>query len=222
MSNQLGSSNFDPLSFAVFARDADDVIIEHNHVVGTVQSFTNTGGSGWTVNYNAIEELTVFTCDGEVTCGGGDGIVFQERDLNDPRRTDNTAMFNDISGAVPPNLQLFSMVGIIVLGGEDGTVIQKNRIAIAGHPDAAGEGQGIRVSDVCCGLPDEFLTAINSVIVKNDGRDSELSVVIDLDSGGGTGNSEGTILRGNFGINEINGNAANVMSRSIQTLIEFP
>lgn len=221
VSNQ-GTGNFDPLSFAVFARDADNIIIEQNHVVGTVQSFTNTRGSGWTVNHNIIEDLTVFTCDGAVTCGGGDGIVFQDRDVGGPRQTDNTAMFNVVSGSVPDNLDLFSMVGILILGAEDGTVLQKNRIAIPGNPLAGGEGHAIRVSDVCCGGPATFQTVINSVIVKNDGRNSEFSVVIDLDSTGGTGNTEGTRLRGNFGVNEINEVTSDVANRSIHTLVEFP
>lgn len=221
VSNQ-SPGNFAPLSFAIFARDADDVIIEHNHVIGTVQSFTNTNGSGWTVNHNTIEDLTVFTCDGMLTCGGGDGIVFQDRNAGGPRQTDNTAMFNVINGAVPDNLQLFSMAGIIVLGAEDGTVLQKNRIKIPGNPLAAGEGHAIRVSDVCCGGADGFQTVINSVIVKNDGRHSEFALVIDKDSTGGTGNTEGATIRGNLGVNEINEETSDVSNRSIKTLIEFP
>lgn len=222
VSNQLPTGNFDPLSFAIFAREADSVIIEQNHVIGTVQSFTNTDGSGWTVNHNTIEDLTVFTCGQVLTCGGGDGIVFQDRNIGGPRQTDNTAMFNVINGAVPDNLELFSMAGIIVLGAEDGTVLQKNRIEIPGNPLADGEGHAIRVSDVCCGGAAGFQTVINSVIVKNDGRNSEFSLVIDKDSTGGTGNTEGTTIRGNFGVNEINEVPSDVANRSIMTLIEFP
>ncbi len=221
VSNQA-PGNFDPLSFAIFSRGADDVTIEQNHVIGTVQSFTNTNGSGWTVNHNTIEDLTVFTCDGLVTCGGGDGIVFQDRNAGGPRQTDNIAMFNVISGAVPDNLELFSMAGIIILGAEDGTVLQKNRIEIPENPSAIAEGHAIRVSDVCCGGAAGFQTVINSVIVKNDGRNSEFSLVIDKDSTGGTGNTEGTTIRGNFGINEINEVTSDVANRSIMTLIEFP
>lgn len=215
VSNQ-SPGNFDPLSFAIFARDSDNIIIEQNHVVGTVQSFTNTDGSGWTVNHNIIEDLTVFTCDGLITCGGGDGIVFQHRNTGGPRQMDNTAMFNDISGTIPDNLDLFSMAGIIILGAEDGTVLQKNRITIPGNPVAAGEGHAIRVSNVCCGGLGPFQTVINSVIVKNDGRNSEFSVVIDLNS------AEDTRLRGNFGVNDINGATSDVSNRSIHTLIDLP
>jgi hypothetical protein len=222
VSNQPPTGNFDPLAFAIFARGASDVIISQNHVIGTVQSFTNTDGSDWTVNHNIIEDLTVFTCDGLITCGGGDGIVFQDRNAGGPRQTDNTAMFNFISGAVPDNLELFSMAGIIILGAEDGTVLQKNQITIPGNPLADGEGHAIRVSDVCCGGPATFQTVINSVIVKNDARNSEAAVVIDKDSTGGTGNSEGLRLRGNFGVNEINEVSSTVTNRSIKTLIELP
>lgn len=215
VSNQ-GDGNFDPLSFAIFARDTDDIITEQNHVIGTVQGFTNTRGSGWTVNHNIIEDLTVFTCDGVLTCGGGDGIVFQDRDLDVPRQADNTAMFNDISGTVPDSLALFDMAGILVLGAEDGTVIQKNRIAIPDNPNADGQGHAIRLANTCCGSPALLQTVTNAVVVKNDGRNSEFSVVVD------TGNTDGLRLRGNFGVNSINGSDSTVSNRSIHTLVEFP
>ena len=96
------------------------------------------------------------------------------------------------------------MAGILVLGGQDGSIIQKNRVAIPDNTTSLAEGQAIVVTDTCCGLNQAFSTAINSTIVKNDGRDSEFSVVITLDGGGGTGNTVGTTLRGNFGVNGIN------------------
>ena len=215
----ISNADLDPLSFAIFAREADDVIVEQNRILGTVQAITNTSGSGWTVAHNNIEDLTLFDCVG--FCGGGDGIVFQERNTAGPRQTDNMAIFNQIDGAVPDNFDVFSMAGILVLGGQEGTVLQKNRIAIPDNPTSAAEGQAIVVTDVCCGIPTPFSTAIDSVIVKNDGRGSEFAVVITLDSGGGVGNSVGTTLRGNFGRNDINGASSLVQSRSIKTLIEF-
>lgn len=218
--NGISNTNFDPLSFAVFARDAHNVVVEQNRILGTVQAITNTSGSGWTVNHNVIEGLTLFDCS--FRCGGGDGIVFQERKTAVSRQTDNVAMFNVISGAVPDNFSVFSMAGILVLGGQDGTVVQANRIAIPNNTTASAEGQAIVVSDACCGIPSAFSTAINSVIVKNDGRDSEFAVVITKDGGGGNGNSVGTTLRGNFGINDINEISGAVTNRSIRTLVEFP
>ena len=94
------------------------------------------------------------------------------------RQTDNTAMFNEISGVIPDNFDIFSMAGILVLGGQDGSIIQKNRVAIPDNTTSLAEGQAIVVTDTCCGLNQAFSTAINSTIVKNDGRDSEFSVVV--------------------------------------------
>ena len=215
------NANFDPLSFAVFARDASDVTIEQNIIAGTIQAITNTGGSGWTVNHNKIQDFSVLACDGDF-CGGGVGIVFQERAGTAVRQTDNAAMFNQISGVIPDNFDVFSMAGILILGGQDGSIIQKNRIAIPDNSTSLAEGQAIVVTDACCGILTPFSTAINSTIAKNDGRDSELGLVITLDGGGGTGNTVGTTLRGNLGVNDINAAISDVSNRSIKTLIEFP
>lgn len=214
----VSNANFDPLSFAVFARDADNVIVEQNRILETVQGITNTSGSDWTVSHNVIEDLTLFACDNGF-CGGGVAIVFQERSTSGPRQMDNSATFNVITGVIPDNFDVFSMAGIFI-AGQDGTVAKNNRIAIPDNPTSDALGLAILVSDVCC-ANDIFLTSKNSVIVKNDGRESEFSVVIDLDNGGGTGNSEGTTLRGNFGINDINGTSTDVKNRSIMTLVTF-
>jgi hypothetical protein len=209
----ISTANFDPLSFAVFARGASNVVVEQNRILGTVQGITNTAGSGWAVAHNVIEGLTLFDCNAG-PCGGGVGIVFQDRNLAGPRQTDNVAVFNVIDGAEPPNFDIFTMAGILILGGQDGATVQANRITIP-------NGEAIEVSDACCGSPAGFITAINSVIVKNDGRGSEFAIVITLDAGGGMGNTEGTVLRGNFGTNSINNVSSVVTNRSSKTLIEF-
>ncbi len=46
--------------------------------------------------------------------------------------------------------------------------------------------------------------------------------MIPPDAGGGTGNTAGTTLRGNFGRNDINGTTSTIGNRSIRTLVEFP
>lgn len=216
----VSNANLDPLAFAVFARDASDVIVQQNTVLGTVQAITNTRGSGWTVSHNDILGLTVLTCDG--FCGGGDAIVFQQRTPAGPRTHDNSATFNVITGTVPDTLTEFSMVGVLVFG-QDGMVVKNNQISIKKNPasTATAPGQAILVSDVCCGAF-TFLTSVNSVIVNNDGRGSDYAVVITKDAGGGNGNSAGTTLRGNFGLNDINSAASTVSNRSAKTLIEFP
>ena len=216
----ISNGNLDPLSFAIFSRESDNVLVEQNTVHGTVQAITNTNGSGWIVNHNTIKELSVFDCD-DGFCGGGVGIVFQDRNTTGPRQKDNTAMFNYISGVIPDNFDVFDFAGIIVLGAQDGSVIQKNRIAIPDNTTSDAKGQAILVTDVCCGLLTAFSTAINSTIVKNDGRNSEVAAVITKDSGGGNGNSVGTFLRGNFGTNNINSTVTNVTNRSIATIQDF-
>ncbi len=174
------------------------------------------------MSHNKIEDLTVFTCiGGVVACGGGIGISFSQTDADLPRAADNSATFNVITGTIPDRLTLFSMVGIWV-AGQDGTVIKNNKIAIPDNPNTDAPGDGIEIADVCCGDDGHFQTSINSIIVKNDGRGSEFALVIFLDFDGGTGNTEGTLIRGNFGVNDINGVVNDVTNRSIMTLIEFP
>ena len=213
----VSNTNLTPLAFAVFARDADAVRVEQNLVLGTVQAITNARGDGWDVSHNTIDGLTVFTCDG--FCGGGDAIVFQERPGAGKRGLGNAATFNLITGQIPDTLHEFEMVGILAIT-QDGAIIRNNRISIPDNPLADGVGQAIVITDHCCGLPASFGNSQNAVIVNNDGRGSEFSVVIELDASGGFANSIGATLRGNFGVNDINGTSGLIRNRSIHTLIE--
>jgi hypothetical protein len=192
----VSNTRLTPLAFGIFARQADNVTVADNRVLGTVQAITNTGGSGWHVAGNVVEGLTAFTCDGR--CGGGDAIVFQQRDVTLPRASNNVAVRNDIRGSIPDGLDEFSMVGILVLG-QEGAVVLANRLAIPANRRAEGDGQGIVVTDHCCGLDTPFATSIHSTIVANDGRRSEFAVVIERDFSGGNGNSEGNFLFANQG-----------------------
>lgn len=212
------NSNLDPLAFAVFARDADNVVVEGNTVLGTIQPITDTRGDGWVVTHNSIVDYSALTCDG--FCGGGDAIVFQER-TGVSRGRNNSATFNVITGRIPDTLNEFSLTGILALN-QDGTQITNNRISIAGNPLAAGTGEAIVITDHCCGVPVGYLTSINSYIVNNDGRGSDFAVVIENDASGGDGNAEGARLRGNFGVNDINGTTSVIKNRSVATLVVFP
>ena len=78
------------------------------------------------------------------------------------------------------------------------------------------------ITDHCCGVPVGYLTSINSYIVNNDGRGSDFAVVIENDASGGDGNAEGARLRGNFGVNDINGTTSVIKNRSVATLVVFP
>jgi hypothetical protein len=55
------------------------------------------------------------------------------------------------------------------------------------------------------------------VITNNDARTCAFALVIDRDSSNGTANTAGATIRGNFGVNLINGTSADVRNRSIHT-----
>jgi hypothetical protein len=192
-----GISNADltPIAAGILARSVDGVTVTHNHFIGTIQAVTNTDGSEWTVFFNRVEHLTALTCDG--LCSGGDGIVFQQRLHLESRPHDNVAAFNRIEGRIPDGLDQFSFAGIFVLG-QDGGVVFANDLAIPDNPNAAGAGDGITVSDHCCANV-AVSTSINSRILFNDGRRSEIAVNVEPDVHGGQGNLQGAIIFGNRG-----------------------
>jgi hypothetical protein len=198
----VSNSNTAPLAFGVFSRGADDVAVEANVVFGTVQAVTNTGGSGWNVDRNAVFALTAFTCDG--FCGGGSAIVFQQRNVAAPRAIGNGAAHDFIAGAIPDGLDEFAMAGV-VLYGQDGATVAHNLLAIPHNPKAQGDGEGIEVSDRCCGDPTPFDTSIDYILFRNDGRASQIAVRVTLDASGGTGNSQGAFIAKNRGVLDIDG-----------------
>jgi hypothetical protein len=206
----LSQTNLDPIALGVFARFADRVQVSRNTFLGTIQAVTNTAGDGWTISQNHIVDLTLFDCTGAL-CEGGDGVVLQiaRGDLataggpgdpaNRPER--NVVVDNRISGAIPDGFDAFSMAGIFVLAG-DGTVIARNQLSIPDNPNADASGDGILVSNSCCGEAPIVPGARNTVIVGNDGRDSQFAVVVD---GTGGANTQGLALFGNRGAVEVEG-----------------
>jgi hypothetical protein len=200
----ISGDNLAPLGVAVIAGFANDVRVEHNVVLGTVQAITNTAGDRWVIAHNRIEGLTVFDCTGAL-CGGGDGIVIQlARDGGDApggpgapvnRPESNLVFDNLVTGAIPDGFGVFSIVGVFLFDA-DGTVVTRNRLAIPDNPAADAIGQGVLVSDVCCGEAPLLPGARNTVITFNDGRDSQIGVEIDGTGGENTG---GLVLFRNAG-----------------------
>jgi hypothetical protein len=191
----ISNANLTPLALGVIGRDANQVVVEHNRFQGTVQAITSTDGSNWHVFFNEVEGLTALTCDGQ--CAGGDGIVFQQRQHLDVRPKHNVAAFNEVSGRIPDGLSEFSVTGIFILG-QDGAVALANRLEIPHNPAAPAEGVGVLVSDQCCAAV-VTQTSINSIILFNDGRRSEVAVRVTPDATGGRGNLEGALIFGNRG-----------------------
>jgi hypothetical protein len=198
----ISDDNLEPLAFAVFGRNAHNVAVGANHVDGTVQAITNSGGDQWVIAGNVIRDLTLFACFNR--CGGGDAIVLQQRDFARGRDCENTVVLNQVTGAIPDQHDAFDMVGVVVYG-QDTPVVSFNRFYIPDNPLAAARGIGVLVSDVCCGNPTPFRATRKARIIGNDGERSELVVVVDRDASGGIQNSRGAVIRNNLGVSIING-----------------
>jgi len=191
----VSNANLVPLALGVIARSADGIEVTDNEFLGTIQAVTNTDGSSWHVLFNRVSKLTALTCDGQ--CAGGDGIVFQQRLVLATRPTGNVAAFNRIEGAIPDGLNEFSMAGIFVLG-QKAALVFGNGLAIPDNPNAAGEGDGVLVSDHCCAAV-VVSTSVKTRVLFNDGKRSEVAVRVEADATGGLGNLEGAVIFGNRG-----------------------
>jgi RNA polymerase sigma-70 factor (ECF subfamily) len=200
----VSDTELSALAFGVFARFADDVIVSRNVFEGTVQAVTNTAGDRWVVTSNKIEELRAFTCAG--ACGGGVAIAMQAYaaegglpggSLNPANRPkDNTVADNEVTGRLPDGLDAFSMVGVLVRGA-DRTVVSRNRVTIPANPNGRAAGEGITVSSV---MPHDDAVVPgprDTVVEENDGRGSQLAVLIESH---GVPANAGLELRDNAGV----------------------
>jgi nitrous oxidase accessory protein NosD len=187
----VSNANLEPLSFGVFARSASDV----------------------TVRNNRIRDLTVLDCTRH--CTGGDGIVIalargavaapggDAEPLNRPE--DNVIVGNTVEGSPPDGFGVFSMVGVLLLSA-DHTTILENTLKLRDNPNASSVGQGILVSNTCCGLASSFLPGSRfASLIRNDARQSETGIVVE---GSGGANTFGLFLHRNRGDAVIEGNAA--------------
>jgi hypothetical protein len=200
----ISGDNLGPLGVAVIATFANDVRVEHNLVLGTVQAITDTAGDRWVIAHNRIEGFTVFDCTGAF-CGGGDGLVIQPaRDGDDVpggpgapanRPEGNWVFDNVVTGTIPDGFGVFSVVGVFLFDA-DRAVVTRNRLSIPDNPNADAIGQGVLVSDECCGEAPLTPGPRGEVITLNDGRDSQIAVEID---GTGGENTQGLVLFGNLG-----------------------
>jgi nitrous oxidase accessory protein NosD len=200
----ISNANLEPLSFGVFARFATDVSVERNRFIGTVQAITNTAGDRWRIRRNRIQHLTLFDCTRH--CTGGDGIVISVASgrlaapggsaapLNRPE--DNLVAGNVISGTAPDGFSVFSMVGVLLLSA-DRTSVRSNVLRLRDNPNADAMGQGILLTNTCCGLANGYLPGTRfTTVERNDARKSEVGIVVE---GTGGANTEGLVLRKNRG-----------------------
>lgn len=201
----ISNTNLEPIALGVLGRFANDVVVESNRFLGTVQSVTNTAGDRWVISRNTITGLTLFDCTG--LCGGGDGIVVQiargglavpgGSALPANRPEDNVVSHNRIDGSIPDGFDVFSMGGVLVLAA-DGTTVVHNDVAIPDNPTAVAAGEGIAIANACCGEFTQILPGSrNTVVLFNDGRQSEIAVDVEGTGGDNTG---GLVLAHNRGL----------------------
>lgn len=223
----VSNANLAPLSFGVFARFASDIRVTRNRFIGTVQAITNTGGDRWTIRRNRIEQLTVLDCT--VHCTGGDGIVIalargaiaapggNAEPLNRPEN--NLVSRNRISGVAPDGFGVFSLAGVLLLSA-DHTTILGNDLRLRDNPNADAVGQGILISNTCCGLGTSFLPGSrNTTAAFNDGRRSEVAVVVE---GTGGANTEGLFLWRNRGTVVVEGSEQPAALRALRVVAAPP
>jgi hypothetical protein len=204
----VSSANLEPIAFGIFARFAHDIVISHNLFEGTAQAITSTGGDRWLIEHNHIRNLTVLDCTGP--CTGGDGIVIQlARDevaapggdaasINRPE--DNLILGNTIEGSPPDGFADFSMVGILVFAADHTTVL-KNDLRLRDNPAAPAVGQGILLTNTCCGAGISYVPGTrHTILAFNDGRRSEVAIVVE---GSGGANTKGLFLFHNRGEQQI-------------------
>ena len=212
----VSSANLAPLSFGVFARFARSVVVANNRFEGTVQAITNSAGDRWRIEHNRIVGLTVLDCTG--LCTGGDGIVISvtgslaapggnAAPLNRPE--DNLILGNTIEGTPPDGFADFSMAGVLLLAADYTTVLQ-NDVRIRDNPSAASIGQGILVSNTCCGDPTQLLPGSrHTLLAFNDTRKSEVGIVVE---GSGGANTLGLVLIKNRGEVQIESDPLKLMA----------
>lgn len=201
---RISNDDTAPLALGVLGRFANDVVVDHDEFFGTVQAITNTGGDRWLIAHNQIRQLSLLDCTG--ACAGGIGIVVQVAQsglalaggsgalANRPEH--NRVVENVVEGLVPRDLDVFPMIGILVLSADD-TVVERNTIVFPKEVGASAAGEGVRVTHRCCGGYSELLPgARNTRILDNDGRGSELSIVVE---GNGGENTDGLLASGNMG-----------------------
>jgi hypothetical protein len=165
------------LTFGVFSRGAERVVVQHNRVDGTVQAVTSTGGRGWLITDNEVKDLEVFGCPG--SCGGGDGIVLAHSRTSAASADDAFITGNTIRALRPPADLPFSVTGVLGYAVQSPFILE-NVITLPGSPTIGIEltrtAGGILI-DAPCG---------NARIVDNRVRRADLAIDVSADCATGT------------------------------------
>jgi hypothetical protein len=213
----ISDTNLSPLALGINSQMfTNNVVVDSNTFLGGLGGIQWAGGNGWVVTHNVFSGYTILSSG-----AGGFGILSE--DFQSGPFSANVYLHNQFTTTVPPGSYSFASiinevdvpVAGIVIAGQSGTIIAHNKISIT--PNASGDaGAGIIATDAT--IDGQSSTTTNLVIVDNDGRGSQYCLIITKDQNGGTGNSVGATLWGNFGVNLIDGSTSVVRNRSIRTL----
>jgi hypothetical protein len=194
------------------------VAVDSNRFLGGLGGIQAEQCSGWLVTHNVFDGFTMLS-------DGTGGFAILSEDFQTGPLTGNAYMYNQITATVPPGSFSFASIinevdvpfAGIAIAGHNGTIIANNKISITSN--ASGDaGVGILATDAT--VDGQSSTTTNLVITNNDGRGSQYGLIVTKDQNGGTSNTVGATIRGNFGVNLINSSTSNVKNRSIRTLLE--
>ena len=214
----VSDTNLDPLSIGIQPQfGTNNVTVDSNTFLGGLGDIQGPYGNDWLVTHNVFNGFTILS-------NGEGGFAILSEDFQGGPFTGNVYIYNSITAAVPPGSFSFAsyinevdvpVVGIAI-AGNNGTIIAYNKIAITSNANGDA-GVGIVATDDSV----DGLSSIDSnlVITNNDGRGSQYGLIITKDQIGGTANTSGATIRGNFGVNLINGSTSNVNNRSRHTLL---
>ena len=212
----FSDTNRNPLALGIGAAFVtNNVLVDSNRFLGGAAGI-QANGSGWLVIHNVFDGFTILS-------DGTGGFAILSEDLQSGPFTGNVYLYNVITSVVPPgNFSFASFISEvdvpfvgIAIAGHNGTIIAHNKIAITSN---AGGDAGVGIVATDASIDGVSSTTSNLVIISNDGRGSQYGLIITKDQSGGTANTVGATIRGNFGVNIINGSTSNVRNRSIRAL----
>lgn len=213
----LSDTNSNPIALGINSQfGTNNVVVDSNTFLGGLGGI-QLYGSGWLVTHNEFVGFTILS-------NGAGGFAILSEDFQTGPFTGNVFVHNAITAAIPPGDFSFAsyinevdvpFVGIAI-AGHSGTIISHNKIAITSNA-SGNAGAGIVATDSSV----DGLSSTDSdlVITNNDGRGSQYGLILTKDQFGGTANTTGATIRGNFGVNLINGSTSNVHNRSRHTLL---
>jgi hypothetical protein len=215
----VSDTNRTPLALGIGAQvGTNNVAVDSNRFLGGLGGIQAEQCSGWLVTHNVFDGFTMLS-------DGTGGFAILSEDFQTGPLTGNAYMHNQMTATVPPGSFSFASIinevdvpfAGIVIAGHNGTIIANNKISITSN--ASGDaGVGILATDAT--VDGQSSTTTNLVITNNDGRGSQYGLIVTKDQNGGTANTVGATIRGNFGVNLINSSTSNVKNRSIRTLLE--